>query len=123
MKIVYFILFGLGGEVMLHSFADLLSYELHYPVEEWVMQQFKRRPNKKMNYFEFLTAFVSQQVHIGVRKHGEVEKEWYELKRLYMEQIDAYNNGAIYPTYNMYILLDQCLLLEHEGQHIPNLLR
>ena len=109
--------------VLFQSFDDLLSYELHYPVEEWVMIQFKRRQNKKLDYFQFLQEFTSNHIGTGFRKYREFEEEWFALKRLLQEQIDNFNQTGYFPTYNFLILLDQALLLEHEGNHIPNPLR
>lgn len=114
---------GLGGDGMIKDFDDILCYNCHYPVEEWVMVQFRKRPNKKLDYFEFLQEFTTNQILSGVRKYGEVEVEWYTLKNLLQNQIEQYYHTQYFPTYNFYILLDQTLLLEHQGNHIPNLLR
>ena len=120
----YFTLSGIGGEVMvLQDFNDVLCYNCHYPVEEYSMVQFRKRKNKNLSYFEVLQELVTTHILTGIRKYGEVEVEWYTLKRLLQEQIDKYYHTQYFPTYNFYILLDQALLLEYEGHHIPNLLR
>ena len=112
-----------GDRVIIRDFEDILSYECHYPIDEWVMVQFRKRINRKHTYFEFLQEFTTNQILSGVRKYGEFEEEWYNLKRLLEEQIEQYHQTDYFPTYNFHILLDQALLLEHEGNPIPNLLR
>ena len=109
--------------MIVRNFEDILSYECHYPVEEWTMVQFRRRRNKTLTYFEFLKEFTTYQIMQGVRKYGEFEIEWLNLKNLLREQIGEYHKTNYFPTNNFYILLDQALLLEYEGNHIPNLLR
>ena len=109
--------------MVIEDFESILSYEYHYPVEEWVMQQFRKRKNKNLTYFEFIQEVTTTQILQGVRKYGEFEIEWYTLKRLLQEQITEYNHTKYFPTCNFFILLDQALLLEHEGAYIPNLLR
>lgn len=109
--------------MIIKDFENLLSYECVYPVDEWVMVQFRKRKNKNLNYFEFLLQFTTDYINVGVRKYGEFEDEWYNLKRLLQEQTDFYHQFNYFPTYRFHIILDQALILEYEGNHIPNLLR
>mgnify|MGYP003289946425 CR=1 FL=1 len=109
--------------MVIENFEDILCYNYHYPVEEYSMVQFRKRKNKKLTYFEVLQELTTTHILVGIRKYGEFEVEWYTLKRLLQEQIENYNHTQYFPTANFHILLDQALLLEHEGNPIPNLLR
>lgn len=101
---------------------DQLHYEYTYPIEAWVMQEFHRRPDHSVNYFDYIEEFVEQQLKAGQRRHKE-EKEWSYLLYVLNENLNWFNQGVAFPPYIFYILLDQALILEHEGNNIPNLLR
>lgn len=108
---------------MIECLEDVLSYEFTYPVDEWVMLHFRKRKNRNQDYFEHLEEFALNHITYGERKHGEVEEEWRHLKMLLAGQLCDYKRGYPFPTINILILLDQALILEHEGFPIPNLLR
>ena len=117
--------FCLGGDILhiFDSFEDILCYNYYYPVEEWVMVNFKKRKNKKQDYFQFLEEFALNHISRKKRVYGE-EEEWRHLKLMLAGQLHNYKHrGADFPHLEILILLDQALLLEYEGAHIPNLLR
>ena len=106
------------------SFDDILCYNYYYPVEEWVMINFKKRKKKQQDYFQFVEEFALNHITHKVRKYGEFEEEWRHLKLMLSGQLYNYKQkGAPFPHLEILILLDQALLLEFEGAHIPNLLR
>ena len=110
--------------LMFECFEDLLCYNYHYPVEEWVMCNFRKRKKKQQTYFEFMEEFAIEHITHRNRKYGEFEDEWRHLKLMLSNQLYQYKHkGADFPHLQILILLDQSLLLEYDGAHIPNLLR
>ena len=109
--------------MVIQDLESILCYNYTYPVEEYSMAQFRKRKNKSLTYFEVLQELVTTHILTGVRKYGEFEVEWFTLKRLLQEQLTEYHHTNYFPTCNLHILLDQALILEFEGHHIPNLLR
>lgn len=107
---------------MIENFDELLCYTLYYPVEDWVRTQYKK--HKKHKDFDFfLLSFTESWLKRGIRLFGEFEQEWGQLWQHYIEQREKFENKENIPHFNFYILLDNALLLEHEGHNIPNLLR
>ena len=110
--------------LMFESFEDILCYNYYYQVEEWVMAQFRKRKKKQQNYFEFIEEFAVNHITHRNRKYGECEEEWRQLKLMLDNKLYQHKHeGADFPHREILILLDQALLLEYEGAHIPNLLR
>ena len=100
------------------------GYEFTYPVEDWLMCNFRRRLNTNLDYFQFAEEFAVNYIAAGRRKYGEYEQEWGRLRALLMSQLVLYKSeGLPFPFHNILIILDQALILEYEGYLIPNLLR
>ena len=108
--------------MILDDYVDVYSYEYHYPVEEWMMQQFRKRPNREQNFIDFLQEFALSHITYGVHHNAE-DEDWHRLKILLMGRLYDYKIGQCFPTREIFILLDQALLLEHDGNAIPNLIR
>ena len=109
--------------LIFESLDDVLNYTYTYPVEEWVMGEFRKRKKMQQNYFEFVEEFTLNHITYGDRKYGELEEEWRHLKLMLARQLYNCHRGNDFPHLEILILLDQALLLKHEGAHIPNLLR
>ena len=106
---------------MLYDFEE---YNFTYPVEEWLMCNFRHRLNTDLNYFQFAEEFAVNHVAAGKRKYGEFEQEWGRLRALLISQLALYKSeGLPFPFQNILIILGQALIHEYEGYPIPNLLR
>ena len=108
--------------MILDEYVDIYDYDYHYPVEDWVMQEFKKRSKREQNFVEFLQEFALTHITHGVY-HNSEDADWRRLKLLLMGRLYEYNIGLEFPTREVFILLDQALLLEHDGNPIPNLIR
>ncbi len=104
------------------NFEDILSYDYVYPVEEWVMAQFRKRVKKNQSFLEFLEEFALMHITHGAKQHRE-DEDWQRLRLLLVGRLYDYKQTGDFPTYALFILLDQALILEHDGHPIPNLLR
>ncbi|MBE6037140.1 MAG: hypothetical protein E7223_06000 [Clostridiales bacterium] len=103
---------------------EVLDYEHFYPVGEWLMENFKKRINHEQAYFGFAEEFARSHIAAGCRKYGETESEWGQLQGTLAELLRQHKEeGRDFPHREILILLDQALLLEHEGHAIPNLIR
>ena len=106
---------------MLYHFEE---YEFTYPVEEWVMCNFRRRLNKDLNYFQFAEEFAVNHIAAGTRKYRQSEQGWGRLRTLLISQLAIYKAQDLpFPFHNILVILDRALVLEFEGKPIPNLLR
>ena len=100
------------------------GYEFTYPVEDWLMCNFRRRLNTNLDYFQFAEEFAVNYIAAGMRKHGEFEQEWAHLRAQLISQLVLYKTeDLLFPLQNILVILDQALFLEYEGYPIPNLLR
>lgn len=120
----YFILFGIGGDIVIASF-DGITFA--YPVEKWVEQQHQKHLRLKKEFSQpdginsFMWWFVEGVILSGRNRFGETEQEWWQLWNHFIDLRD--NRGEPFPYIELLILLDVSLLLEHEGNPIPNLLK
>ena len=111
------------------NFEDILSYEYMYPVDLWLVQEYKKAkkmvPGEFINdsFKEFILEFTEGVIKRGRRKYGETEDEWRLLWFHFISQKNLFRNTKTFEYSHFLIILDQCLILEHEGQPIPNLLR
>lgn len=111
------------------NFEDVLSYEYKYPVDLWLVKEFKKvkhyDPGELIgdDFKEFILEFTEGVIKRGKRKYGEVEHEWRLLWLHFISQRKLYRDTRTFEYSHFLIILDQCLILEHEGQHIPNLLK
>ena len=104
--------------------CDFKKYSFTYPVEDWLMRNFRHRLNTDLNYFDFIEDFAVNHITAGKRKYGEFEQEWERLRELLISQLARYKSKDLpFPFHNVLIILDQALVLEYEGYPIPNLLR
>ena len=127
---ICFILSGIGGDEMLfENFEDIMSYEYVYPVDVWLVREFKKakhyEPGELINdeFKEFILTFTEGVIKRGRRKYGETEDEWRLLWFHFISQRNLYRDTHTFEYSHFLIILDQALILEHEGQPIPNLLR
>ena len=108
--------------MILEGYIDIYSYEYTYPVEEWVLQEFKKRPKKQQDFLEFLKEFATTHITYGAN-HNREDTDWHRLKVLLIGRLYEYQQTGEFPTRAIFILLDQALILDHDGNPIPNLLK
>ncbi len=115
--------------MLFENFEDIMSYEYVYPVDTWLVREFQKAKHYSPgdligdDFKEFIIEFTENFIKRGRRKYGETEDEWRLLWFHFISQRNLYRDTHTFEYSHFLIILDQCLILEHEGRPIPNLLR